>query len=78
MANSILRTNHHNKAFQFLGLFSLLLLIQKGDAYEFMVGGSKGWSVPSDPNGTIYNQWAEANRFQIGDSIGKFIISFNE
>ncbi|XP_021750868.1 early nodulin-like protein 1 [Chenopodium quinoa] len=51
-----------------LGLVSLVLLMQRGDATTFTVGGSKGWSVPSD-NGNVYNQWAERMRFQVGDSI---------
>uniref|UniRef100_A0A5B7CFN0 Putative early nodulin-like protein 1 n=1 Tax=Davidia involucrata TaxID=16924 RepID=A0A5B7CFN0_DAVIN len=66
----ILRSNHHHKAFHVLGLFSLLLLLQKGGAYEFKVGGSVGtWTVPTDTNALSYNQWAENNRFQIGDTL---------
>jgi len=42
-------------------------------AYEFIVGGQKGWSVPSDPNSNPYSQWAQKSRFQIGDSLGKFL-----
>ncbi|KAF8391502.1 hypothetical protein HHK36_023807 [Tetracentron sinense] len=69
MANTILRSNHHSKAFQALKLFSLLLLMQRVGAYEFKVGGAKGWTVPTDPNTIAYNQWAEMKRFQIGDSL---------
>ncbi|KAJ0966117.1 hypothetical protein J5N97_027255 [Dioscorea zingiberensis] len=36
-------------------------------ATQFKVGESKGWTVPEDPN--FYSQWAESNRFQIGDSL---------
>lgn len=73
MAIIILRSNEVVHA---LGLFCMmLLLVHKGDAYEFVVGGQKGWSVPSDPNSNPYNQWAQKSRFQIGDSLGK--ISFN-
>ncbi|AES66907.1 putative cupredoxin [Medicago truncatula] len=55
---------------QALVLFCLLvLLMHKGDAYEFVVGGQKGWSAPSDPNANPYNQWAEKSRFQVGDSL---------
>lgn len=53
-----------------LGLLCVLMLVHVGGAYEFVVGGQKGWSVPSDPNYNPYNQWAENSRFQIGDSIG--------
>ncbi|KAJ4798644.1 Early nodulin-like protein 1 [Rhynchospora pubera] len=37
-------------------------------ATQFKVGGSFGWSVPA-PNTVSYNQWAQANRFKIGDSL---------
>ncbi|KAI3948782.1 hypothetical protein MKX01_022196 [Papaver californicum] len=50
----------------------LLIMIQKSavDAMEFKVGGEKGWSLPSDnSNALTYNQWAEMNRFQVGDSL---------
>lgn len=52
-----------------------MLLLQKGGATEFKIGGAKGWTVPNDPSEVHYNQWAENNRFQIGDSLGK--LSFN-
>ncbi|KAE9458197.1 hypothetical protein C3L33_09896, partial [Rhododendron williamsianum] len=55
------------KAFYALGLFSLFLLVQKGGAYEFAVGGSNGWTIPTDSN--ALNQWAEKSRFQIGDTL---------
>ncbi|KAL3508525.1 hypothetical protein ACH5RR_027926 [Cinchona calisaya] len=57
------------KAFHVLGLFCFLLLVQKGNAFEFKVGGNNGWAVPPDPNSNSHNQWAEKNRFQIGDSL---------
>ena len=40
-------------------------------ATQFRVGGLMGWTVPTDPNAVSYNQWAESNRFQIGDSLCK-------
>ncbi|KAL8506158.1 hypothetical protein ACS0TY_017141 [Phlomoides rotata] len=55
--------------FAVLGLLSIWFLVQKGHAFEFKVGGSKGWTLPSDPNAAIYNPWAENNRFQIGDTL---------
>ncbi|XP_059664725.1 early nodulin-like protein 9 [Cornus florida] len=67
MAKTISTSNH--KAFHVLGLFSILLLIQKSSAYEFKVGGSNGWAVPSNSNALSYNQWAETSRFQIGDTL---------
>ncbi|KAA8523716.1 hypothetical protein F0562_010139 [Nyssa sinensis] len=65
----ISRSNHHHKAFHVLGLFSLLLLVQQGGANEFKVGGSGTWTPPTDPSALHYNQWAEMNRFQIGDTL---------
>ncbi|XP_052207301.1 mavicyanin-like [Diospyros lotus] len=58
-----------HKVFDILGLLSLLLMMQKGGAYEFKVGGSRGWTVPSDSKAASYNHWAETNRFQVGDSL---------
>ena len=76
MANTILRSNHHDqKPFYVLGLFSLLLLIQKGGAHEFKVGDSNGWAVPAYPS--VYNQWAENNRFQMSDTLGKIFHAHN-
>ncbi|XP_057450497.1 early nodulin-like protein 9 [Lotus japonicus] len=66
MATFILRSNEVGHA---LGFFCLLVLVHKCNAYEFVVGGQKGWSVPSDPSTNPYNQWAEKSRFQIGDSL---------
>ncbi|KAG1368256.1 early nodulin-like protein 3 [Cocos nucifera] len=37
-------------------------------ATQFKVGGPSGWAVPA-PNAMPFNQWAEKNRFQIGDSL---------
>lgn len=56
-------------AFNVLGLLCLLLLLQKGNAIQFNVGGAKGWNVNDAKR---YNQWAEKTRFQIGDSLCKF------
>ncbi|XP_054812581.1 early nodulin-like protein 1 [Prosopis cineraria] len=52
-----------------LAVLCLVLLVEKSGAYEFIVGGQKGWTVPSDPNFNPYNTWAEKSRFQIGDSL---------
>ncbi|KAL5208016.1 hypothetical protein ABZP36_032451 [Zizania latifolia] len=37
-------------------------------ATQFKVGGDNGWSVPG-ANVESYNDWAEKNRFQTGDSL---------
>ncbi|KAI3456970.1 hypothetical protein Pfo_013633 [Paulownia fortunei] len=68
MAQTTLRLNR--KAFHVFWVLSVLLLIQKGNAFQFKVGGStSSWTVPDDPNAAVYNQWAEKNRFQTGDSL---------
>ncbi|KAG8365048.1 hypothetical protein BUALT_Bualt18G0062500 [Buddleja alternifolia] len=61
----------NEKAVCVFGVLCVLLMIQKGtNGFEFKVGGSEGnWTVPSDPKSAIYNQWAEKNRFQIGDTL---------
>ncbi|KAM0018547.1 putative Phytocyanin domain, cupredoxin [Helianthus debilis subsp. tardiflorus] len=64
MANFV--TSHHNPAMiaAIVAVLSLLVLIQNADAYEFKVGGSGEWSLSAS-----YNQWAEKNRFQVGDTL---------
>jgi len=69
MATIILSSNEVAHA---LVLFCVLLMLPNSGAYQFVVGGQKGWSVPSDPNSSPYSQWAQKSRFQIGDSLGKF------
>ncbi|KAF9589100.1 hypothetical protein IFM89_018831 [Coptis chinensis] len=69
MADTVLRSNQHNKALHALVLFGLVLLMQRAGATDYKVGGAKGWSVPNDPNAPSYNQWAEGERFRIGDSL---------
>ncbi|XP_022941054.1 early nodulin-like protein 3 isoform X1 [Cucurbita moschata] len=44
----------------------MALSLHKSEATQFIVGGAKGWGVSM---AQTYNQWAEANRFQIGDSL---------
>ncbi|KAK8300741.1 hypothetical protein V6Z12_D05G413100 [Gossypium hirsutum] len=67
MANSILRTlDYESKGFVAVGLLCLMMMmIQKGYAREFQVN----WGLHSGSNAQTYNQWAEHNRFQIGDSL---------
>jgi len=74
MATIILRSNEVPHALVlFCVLFSVLLMLPNCGAYEFLVGGQKGWSLPSDSSSNPYNQWAQKSRFQIGDSLGKFL-----
>lgn len=56
---------------RFSFLVCLLVIIDTVYAREFIVGGSNGWTVPSDDQ--LYNQWAEKSRFQISDSLRKFL-----
>ncbi|CAL9760899.1 unnamed protein product [Musa acuminata subsp. burmannicoides] len=49
-------------------LLSFFILISIAAGTQFKVGGSNGWSVP-DTNAMSYSQWAEKNRFKIGDSL---------
>ncbi|PRQ31651.1 putative cupredoxin [Rosa chinensis] len=64
MANSnILRVYNKSIAFPVLGLLCLSLLLQKSGANEFTIA----WTVPDAS--THFSQWAETNRFQIGDSL---------
>ncbi|QCD87342.1 early nodulin-like protein 1 [Vigna unguiculata] len=62
MATFIFRSN-------IVGWVCLLLMLQKGASYDFVVGGQKGWTVPNDPTFNPFNQWAEKSRFQVGDSL---------
>ncbi|KAL8127262.1 early nodulin-like protein 9 [Apium graveolens] len=66
MAIPMLTRIHESKASYVFGLLSLLLLLQNGCAFQFIVGGSNGWA-PSGSN--AFNQWAESKRFQIDDSL---------
>lgn len=63
----------NRKVFYILGLFNILMLLQNANCYDFKVGGSGDWSVPMDANANNYNQWANMSRFQIGDTLCKFI-----
>ncbi|WOK91873.1 early nodulin-like protein 1 [Canna indica] len=53
-----------------LFLFSLFLFmaVSLAAGTQFRVGGTGTWAIP-DSNAMSYNQWAEKNRFQVGDSI---------
>lgn len=46
------------------------------EAKEFLVGDkTNSWQMPSFPSQSL-NKWAEANRFQVGDSLGTFLLYF--
>ncbi|KAJ0232209.1 Phytocyanin domain-containing protein [Hirschfeldia incana] len=50
-----------------LSLLCFFMIVNKAFAREFMVGGGKGWTVPSGSQ--VYSEWAEKSRFQVGDSL---------
>ncbi|KAE8723526.1 hypothetical protein F3Y22_tig00012370pilonHSYRG00131 [Hibiscus syriacus] len=55
-----------SKGFLELGFFCFMqMMIQKAHAREFQVN----WGLHNGSNAENYNQWAEKNRFQIGDSL---------
>jgi len=56
-----------------IGVVSLVLLMQRGEATTFVVGGTQGWTAPPN-NSPVFNQWAEKMRFQVGDSLCKFLV----
>ncbi|CAN0899932.1 Early nodulin-like protein 1 [Linum grandiflorum] len=59
-----------NMTISVVGLSCLMLLsLQKATAFQFTVGGAKGWTVPDNSSGLNYNSWAENSRFSVGDSI---------
>ncbi|KAF8016349.1 hypothetical protein BT93_H1759 [Corymbia citriodora subsp. variegata] len=71
MAIPLLRFDRQMKrAFRVIGaLLWVTMLVRRTEAYEFTVGGAGGWTVPTDSSANALNQWAEKNRFQIGDSL---------
>ncbi|URD94994.1 Plastocyanin-like domain [Musa troglodytarum] len=46
-----------------------LLLSSAVSAYEFRVGGPRGWTKPTGDELGNYNHWATKNRFHVGDSL---------
>ncbi|WOG92067.1 hypothetical protein DCAR_0311324 [Daucus carota subsp. sativus] len=66
MAIPLFTRIHESKAPYVFGLLGLFFLVQTGNAFEFIVGGANGWA-PSASD--ALNQWAESQRFQIGDSL---------
>ncbi|XP_008803702.3 early nodulin-like protein 3 [Phoenix dactylifera] len=48
---------------------ALLLIVSSSEAKDFLVGGdTEAWKIPSSKSETL-NRWAEAHRFQVGDSL---------
>lgn len=52
-----------------LVLFLVLLTSSSSQAYEFHVGGKRGWGLKPSKR---YKDWASETRFQVGDSLGNF------
>ena len=40
----------------------------------FMVGDDFGWRQPLPNDTAFYIQWAESNRFHVGDSLGNCVV----
>ncbi|KAF6160857.1 hypothetical protein GIB67_041911 [Kingdonia uniflora] len=58
------------KTIMFLALFTSMQLLLVKSAFEFEVGGDKGWVVPtSTKEDAVYNEWASKQRFQIQDTV---------
>lgn len=51
-------------------LLCFALSVSSASATQFKVGGWQGWALP-DPGAMSYNQWAQRNRFHVGDSLCK-------
>jgi hypothetical protein len=50
--------------------FVVLAFAARSQAKDFIVGGpTDGWKVPAMSD--ALNKWASANRFHIGDNLGK-------
>ncbi|XP_077211195.1 early nodulin-like protein 21 [Tasmannia lanceolata] len=56
------------KTFLFLTILSSLHLFLVV-SFEYDVGDTTGWVVPSHNDSQSYNEWASKNRFKIGDTI---------
>ncbi|WCJ40837.1 early nodulin-like protein 7 [Euphorbia peplus] len=54
----------------FTSICFLIFLVSVVDAAKvFKVGGELGWHEPGGKNPKFYTEWAENNRFRIGDSL---------
>lgn len=61
----------------FLGfLFGVLIMgsLCSSQAHKFLVGGKDGWGSNPSEN---YDHWAERNRFQVNDTLGKILASLS-
>lgn len=56
--------------FSFIILSSFATLFSVADAWRFNVGGNGVWDVNPKEN---YKTWAERNRFQVNDTLCKFL-----
>lgn len=46
----------------------VMLAVGSSEGYDFYVGGQDGWVQSPSEN---FNHWAERNRFQVNDSLGR-------
>ena len=75
--NPMLRTSPASSSMaKVLHLFLLLAAtVAVASSFEFRVGEAMGWRLQGSNAESFYNQWAERNRFQIGDSLRKLPLS---
>ncbi|KAM7499005.1 hypothetical protein LguiA_023419 [Lonicera macranthoides] len=65
-----LTSKHSSKfAFLFVCFFFISTFATSVSAFQFQVGGKRGWTKPSAKHSHSYNDWAAENRFQIGDTL---------
>ncbi|XP_010676064.2 early nodulin-like protein 21 [Beta vulgaris subsp. vulgaris] len=57
-----------NFSFILFILFSSLVTLHVS-CFQYEVGGKRGWIKPDGSEFETYNEWAEQNRFHIGDTI---------
>ncbi|XP_010268107.1 PREDICTED: early nodulin-like protein 2 [Nelumbo nucifera] len=47
----------------------VFLAVVSVSAYQFQVGGERGWVKPTGNETESYDEWAARNRFHVGDSV---------
>nr|CAD1823146.1 unnamed protein product [Ananas comosus var. bracteatus] len=55
-------------SFSYLCIFALFAVLAVSEAADFLGGSTNAWKIPTSASDTL-NQWAAANRFQVGDSL---------
>lgn len=69
VAKKEMAARNMNMAQLVMALAFTATLLHGTAAVDFVVGGnSVGWTIP--PNRTFYSNWASANTFRVGDTLG--------